>query len=101
MKCLGRNSSDHCCWIKGKICPFLEENTQPGYRWTCGLRRELGDWDLVLQDPRYVEEVQPFWNWWKERTGLESSCRDWPGDQFCSECGVNQPEGWTKEDENG
>lgn len=36
-------------------CPYLEENTEPGFRWTCGLRRELGSWDAVLEDPRYKE----------------------------------------------
>jgi hypothetical protein len=53
MECLGRNLDDHCCYLKGKVCQFLEENTEPGFRWSCGLRRELGSWDAVLADPRY------------------------------------------------
>lgn len=53
MQCLGRNNDDHCCYIDGEPCPFLEQNTEPGFRWSCGLRRELGSWDAVIADPRY------------------------------------------------
>lgn len=35
--------------------------TQEGRRWTCGLYRELGDWDQVHSDPRYLEIVKPVW----------------------------------------
>lgn len=52
--CLGRNLDDHCCYVEGKPCAYVEENTEPGFRWSCGLRRELGDWDAVLADPRYI-----------------------------------------------
>lgn len=53
MQCLGRNKSDHCCYVDGKPCVFLEENTVEGFRWSCGLRRELGSWAAVVADPRY------------------------------------------------
>jgi len=53
MGCKGRNNKDHCCYIAGKPCPFLERNTEKGFRWSCGLRRELGSWDAVIADPRY------------------------------------------------
>ena len=56
MKCYGRNAEDHCCYINGSPCKFLEENTEPGSRWTCGLRRELGSWQKVITDPRYFQE---------------------------------------------
>jgi hypothetical protein len=49
------NGPDHCCWIGGgRACEFLEENTVPGRRWACALFRELGSWDLVHTDPRYL-----------------------------------------------
>lgn len=54
MKCLGRNAADHCCYVEGRVCEFLEENSEPGFRWSCGLRRESGSWDAVLADPRYA-----------------------------------------------
>ena len=76
--CAG-TANDHCCYVDGKVCTFLEENTVPGRRWACGLRRELGDWDAVLADPRYVP-IQ---------AALRSTnCRDFPakGDT-CSLCG--------------
>jgi hypothetical protein len=86
MPCQGRNLDDHCCYIKGKVCQFLEENSEPGFRWSCGLRRELGDWDKVLADPRY----KPIADSWA--TGV--NCKDWPdGDDWnglgCSKCGAN------------
>lgn len=85
MPCLGRNLEKHCCWIKGAVCRFLEENTEPGYRWSCGLRRELGSWDAVLADPRYQQHVAGSW-----ADGI--NCRDWPdvwpqGKPGCNICG--------------
>jgi hypothetical protein len=81
--CLG-NSADHCCYLAGKPCTFLEENTVEGRRWACGLRRELGDWDAVLASDRYKETVAPVF----EHLGM--NCRDWPdgpGDG-CGTCGI-------------
>lgn len=68
------NGEDHCCYVAGEVCPFLEENTVPGRRWACGLFRELGNWDAVHADPRYLEHVQPAW----DQIGIEGySCGDW------------------------
>jgi len=64
----------------GKPCPHLEENTVPGHRWTCGLRRELGNWDAVLADPRY----QDFPGSVYEPAGI--NCRDWPNGNPCYAC---------------
>lgn len=55
------NGADHCCYLAGQVCPFLEENTVAGRRWACGLYRELGDWDLVHADPRYTSTVADLW----------------------------------------
>jgi hypothetical protein len=82
-KCDG-NLADHCCYIDGSICRFLEENTILGRRWVCGLRRELGSWRLVHEDPRYVADVKPT----MDRLG-GTQCGDWPPKgQTCSICGV-------------
>ena len=91
MLCKGRNNDDHCCWLLGKPCPHLEENTQPGFRWTCGLRRELGDWDLVLEDKRYIRDVHSVWvSLAKQADEPVVNCRDWPdGKNFCRNCGAN------------
>ena len=51
--CHGLNDS-HCCWINGTVCPYLEEHTVEGRRWVCGLLRELGTWEKVYTDPRYL-----------------------------------------------
>lgn len=53
MECFGRNLSDHCCYIAGRACPFLEENTEKDYKWSCQLRRENDSWDAVIVDSRY------------------------------------------------
>jgi hypothetical protein len=81
------NGEDHCCYLNGGPCHFLEENTVPGRRWSCGLRRELGDWQLVHVDPRYLETVKPRWM----GTPLEPyDCGEWPAPGFtCPVCGVS------------
>jgi hypothetical protein len=55
------NAADHCCYWNGEPCPYLEETTVPGRRWACGLFREIGNWDAVHTDPRYLADVQPLW----------------------------------------
>jgi hypothetical protein len=80
-KCLGRNSDDHCCYINGQVCSHLEENTEPGYRWSCRLRRELGSWDAVLSDPRYAPIKAAF-----APHGYD--CSTWP-DRKCTTCGFD------------
>ncbi len=83
MKCLGRNFEDHCCYVEGKPCDFLEENTTPGFRWACGLRRELGDWDKVINDPRYLDGPGKIFR----KFGI--NCKDWPNfEHACQVCGV-------------
>ena len=82
MSCLGRNFDDHCCYLAGKVCDFLEENTEPGFRWSCGLRRELGDWDKVLADPRY----KPIGEFFIEVIGVD--CKDFGSSKHpCTHCG--------------
>ena len=83
MPCHG-NAKGHCCWVAGEVCQYLEKNTVPGRRWACGLRRELGDWDLVLEDSRYKEGPG------KHFDTIGINCRDWP-DKYpnvkCGDCG--------------
>ena len=86
MPCLG-NSDDHCCYLKGKACPFLEYNTVPGRKWACGLMRRFGDWDEVLASDEYIGTVAPVF----EPLGM--NCKDWPdgtgaNHYTCEECGV-------------
>lgn len=71
MTCHG-NQSDHCCYVNGQRCIYLEENTIPGRRWVCGLRRELGSWEAVHAHPGYIENVQSEW----DKVGIES-CGSW------------------------
>jgi hypothetical protein len=85
MKCKGRNLDQHCCWIGDKPCLFLEENTELGFRWSCGLRRELGSWDAVLEDLRYKELVQPIWD--ELPQSEPTTCKDFPsGTWECRQC---------------
>jgi len=59
LKC-NRNLDDHCCFLKGKTCIYLRENSDDP-RWTCTLREELGSWDKVHKDVRYLKDVKPTW----------------------------------------
>ena len=84
MQCPG-NTEDHCCYISGQRCHFLEEDTVPGRRWACGLYRELGGWQAVYVDPRYLQTVKPHWM----GTALEEyDCGQWPPPGLiCPVCG--------------
>jgi len=73
--CEGRGD-DHCCYLgkHGGVCRYLVESTGPR-RWVCTLRRELGSWQRVHTDRRYLEHVQPFWDEYRDGSG---SCGSWP-----------------------
>ena len=76
--CTGRGDArtgDHCCWIAGELCPHLEEGTVPGRRWVCGLYRELGSWEQVYADPRYLASDAAAW-FADAYPGF--GCGDWP-----------------------
>lgn len=79
------DTEDHCCYLNGPPCHFLEENTVPGRRWACGLYRELGSWDKVHSDERYVTQIKPVW----ESSSLAGyDCGDWPNPgRTCATCG--------------
>lgn len=85
MACDG-NYLDHCCYVDGVACRFLEEGTVRGRHWACALMREHGDWKKVHVDPRYLEHVKPAW----ERSALKGQdCGDWPAKGVqCPSCGV-------------
>ncbi len=81
--CTG-NHEEHCCWINGKVCSYLEENTVPGRRWACGLLVRLGSWEAVTKSPEWQRDVKPLC----DRLGLDS-CEDFPRkDKICLACGV-------------
>lgn len=82
MSCDG-NQVDHCCYIAGEPCRYLEKNTVADRRWACGLRRELGDWDSVLASDRYKEHIAPVF----EPAGMD--CKAYPDlskGQKCFNC---------------
>lgn len=68
------NGADHCCYVDGQVCPFLEVDTVPGRKWVCGKRRELGSWEAVHNDPEYIEQVQSHW----KEVGVDD-CGDFMG----------------------
>jgi hypothetical protein len=83
MPCLG-NTEDHCCYLAGVPCKYLEENTVEGRRWACGLRREYGNWDDAIASDRYQKDIEPHFG----PKGV--NCKDWPeaNKAYCGECGV-------------
>ena len=90
----GKQKGDHCCWLKGKPCPYLRKTRrrkrlEEGFYWQCQLRTELGSWEKVHQDQRYVRDVEPEWR----LTGIKN-CGDWPqgekGNPECKLCGAKK-----------
>lgn len=73
----------HCCWFGENPCRFLRDDGDSAHRrWVCTLREELGSWEAVHADPRYVEHVNL-----KALLGVD--CGDYPGPGMtCGECGV-------------
>ena len=79
------NSDDHCCYIKGKQCKHLEENTVPGRRWACGLFRIFGSWGAVHESDGYLTDVKPD----LEDIIGDTNCGDWPrSGERCATCGA-------------
>ena len=84
LPCAG-NGDEHCCWVAGKPCPHLEENTVPGRRWACGLYRHYGDWTKVITSDAYCKDVAPTF----DKAGI--NCRDWPTNKkWCNTCGAGK-----------
>jgi hypothetical protein len=82
--CTGK-SKNSCCWVNGKLCPYVRddgENTER--RWVCTLREKYGNWEEVHIDEGYIENVKPHW----EATNVPD-CGAYPRkDQECGECGL-------------
>lgn len=83
--CTG-NGEDHCCWIDGMVCIYLEEYTVPDRHWACGLLRKYGSWEAMYHSPEYkmIMAVAP-----ASIGGRNYRCGDWPYfGQSCNVCGV-------------
>lgn len=52
MSCHG-NADDHCCYLDGQVCDYLEEGTVPGRRWACGLLVKYGTWEAMADSVEY------------------------------------------------
>jgi hypothetical protein len=75
--CTGRGPA-HCCWVAGRPCTHLRDREQgdavpDGRRYACGLLVELGSWERVHADPRYLAEPRAHW----DRTPGFPDCGDW------------------------
>ena len=76
-----RNLNDHCCWLNGVACPHLETNVEQGFKYSCGLRRRLGNWEDVYVSEEYKKDVLPTLN--RKITNFKTNrC----GDYFCENC---------------
>jgi hypothetical protein len=79
---------DPCCYVAGELCRFLEENTVPGRRWACGLRRRYGNWPDAHADPGYQEHVRPHWD---AVDPDYPDCGEWPNERWpCDNCGAGR-----------
>lgn len=75
MRCHG-NGEGHCCNLgRHGVCTFLDDRgTDAPRRWVCRLREELGSWDEVHTDERYLATVYPK----LREIGVREHCGDWP-----------------------
>jgi len=80
------NGRDHCCYVNGQPCKFLVENATPERRWSCSLFVELGDWDAVHKDERYLSDVRPDWV-----AAGTPDCGDWVGPGCCFGGSIDDP----------
>lgn len=82
MICLG-SADDHCCYVNGKLCEHLEENTVEGRRWACGLYRVHQSWEAVYLAPEYPAVRAAL-----RGVGIKVDCGDWPPHgERCATCG--------------
>lgn len=76
------HTPDHCCWLGGSECRYLEKEVD-GHPYSCALRRELGSWDAVHADARYLAHVRPFWDGFAPHL----DCGTWPPPgETCATC---------------
>lgn len=88
MPCSG-NSNDHCCYLKGDPCPYVEENTVSGRRWACGLMRQYGNWDTVVATDEYTSVVAPVWLSVNKPADYCKTYPDMNSGKVCATCGGN------------
>lgn len=69
----GDENGEHCCSLQGADCPHLVIDGPTGRHFACGLYTELGDWDLVHTDTRYLADVRPL------LTAGTADCGEWFG----------------------
>ena len=85
MPCSG-NEEDHCCYLQGEVCQFLEENTVPGRRWACGLLKSYETWEAVYETTYYKTLVKPKLD---NMFNTSVDCGDWPRPgEKCGTCGT-------------
>jgi hypothetical protein len=78
------NEDDHCCYLDGNVCVYLEENTVQGRRWACGIRKKYSSWEETYKDSEYIQFILPILS----KIGI-SNCGDWPRKgEICIICNV-------------
>ncbi len=76
-KCTG-NGLGHCCHLGVYgVCKFLLVDEVPDRRFACALRHELGSWDAVHTDRRYLTAIKPK----LVEIGIREDCGDWPDER--------------------
>lgn len=87
MSCKGM-SQDHCCYLNGKVCKYLKENSA-GRRWSCGLFEQYGSWENVYLSQEYQTDLVPEWiTYCATFDKPYTRCGDWPTQgEVCTVCG--------------
>jgi hypothetical protein len=83
------NAEEHCCYVAGEVCPYLEENTVSGRRWACGLLRRLGSWDAVNRS----DEYRPIGETWVRVSKMPFNyCEAFNPRHCCREADLGKPD---------
>jgi hypothetical protein len=73
------NGTEHCCWVKGTVCPHLVENTA-GRRWACSLLIKYGSWPAMNESEEYAPigaawlTVRAPFNWCETYVPNDTQC---------------------------
>lgn len=80
------NGEDHCCYIAGVVCSYLEENTVSGRRWACGLLVKYGTWAAMNPSPEY----RPIGTYWETINRPFNYCEAFDPRRCCREADLGR-----------
>lgn len=76
---------EHCCWLDGEQCRYLQENVN-GRKWACSLLLKYSSWSEVNVSSEYLTDVKPKL---QKIFNDDTNCGEWPrAGESCAICGI-------------